>query len=204
MLVEHEGRRPTVAASALVARSAVVSGDVDVAAGTVVLAGAVVTSQGGAPVRIGECCVVMENAVIRGAGKYPTTLGSYVLVGPNAHVSGATVESRVYLATGAAVFNGAVLEEGSVVAINAVVHIATRLTAGSFVPIGHIAFGDPARIVSPSEAPALRHEIAALGFTKNVFGLDAKSLADPSVIEELCRRYSRSLLGHRDDQVVDT
>jgi carbonic anhydrase/acetyltransferase-like protein (isoleucine patch superfamily) len=151
MLVEHKGRRPTIAASALVARSAVVSGDVHVGAGTVVLAGAVVTSQGGAPVRIGECCVVMENAVIRGAGKYPTTIGSYVLVGPNAHVSGATVDSRVYLATGAAVFNGAVLEEGSVGAINAVVHIATRLTAGSFVPIGHIAFGDPARIDSPSE-----------------------------------------------------
>jgi len=146
----------------------------------------------------------MENAVIRGAGKYPTIIGSYVLVGPNAHVSGATVGSRVYLATGAAVFNGAVLEEGSVVAINAVVQIATRLTPGSFVPIGHIAFGDPARIVSPSEAPALRLEIAALGFTKNVFGLEAKSLADPNVIEELCRRYSRSLLRHRDDQAVDT
>ncbi len=192
MLVEHAGRRPTVAPSALVAPSAVVSGDVDVGAGTVVLPGAVVTSQGRAPVRIGECCVVMENAVIRGAGS------------PNAHVSGATVESRVYLATGAAVFNGAVLEEGSVVAINAVVQIATRLTPGSFVPIGHIAFGDPARIVSPSEAPALRLEIAALGFTKNVFGLEAKSLADPNVIEELCRRYSRSLLRHRDDQAVDT
>jgi hypothetical protein len=68
----------------------------------------------------------------------------------------------------------------------------------------HIAFGDPARIVSPSEAPVLRQEIAALGFTKNVFGLDSKSLADPNVIEELCRRYSRSLLRHPDDQVVDT
>jgi len=202
MLVEHAGRRPTVAPSALVAPSAVVSGDVDVGAGTVVLPGAVVTAQGGAPVRIGACCVVMESAVIRGPGKYPTIIGSYVLVGPHAHVSGATIGNRVYIATGAAVFNGAVLEEGTVVAINAIVHIATRLVAGSFVPIGHIAFGDPARIVSSSEAPALRQEIAALGFTKRVFAFDAKSLADPGAIEELCRRYSRSLLRHRDDQVV--
>jgi carbonic anhydrase/acetyltransferase-like protein (isoleucine patch superfamily) len=68
------------------------------------------------------------------------------LVGPNAHVSGATIGHRVFIATGAAVFNGGVLKEGTVVAINAVVHIGTHCPAGMLVPIGHIAFGEPARI----------------------------------------------------------
>ena len=130
-------------------------------------------------------------------------LGDYVLVGPQAHISGATIRRRVFIATGAAVFNGAVLEEGTVVAINAVVHIGTQCPAGMLVPIGHIAFGEPARIVLPSEAPTLHQELAALGFAKTVFGFDAKSLADPTAIEELCSRYSRALGRHRDDRVVD-
>ena len=203
MLVEHVGKKPSVADTAVVAPTAVISGDVQIGAGAVVLAGAVVTAQG-APVRIGESCVIMENAVVRGAGKHPTTIGNYVLVGPNAHVTGATIGHKVFIATGAAVFNGAVLEEGTVVAINAVVHISTKCLAGTLVPIGHIAFGDPARIVSPSDAPSIHKEIAAIGFTRSIFGFEAKSLVNPSAIEELCHRYSRALSRHRDDVVVDS
>jgi carbonic anhydrase/acetyltransferase-like protein (isoleucine patch superfamily) len=202
MLLEHRGNRPVVADSAVIAPTAVISGDVHIGAGTVVLAGAVVTAQG-APVRIGDACVIMEHAAVRGAGIHMTTLGDYVLVGPQAHVSGATLKPRVFVATGAAVFNGAILEEGTVVAIHAVVHIGTKCPAGTLVPIGHIAFGDPARIVSPSEAPTVHQELAALGFTKAVFGLDAKSLVDPRTIEALCQRYSRALSRHRNDTVVD-
>ncbi len=202
MLVEHRKKRPLVADTAVIAPTAVISGDVHIGAGTVILAGAVVTAQG-APVRIGESCVIMENAVVRGAGKHSTTLGNYVLVGPNAHVTGATIGHRVFVATGAVVFNGAVLEEGTVVAINAVVHIGTKCPGGTLVPIGYIAFGDPARIVSPSDAPTIHREIAAIGFTKSVFGFEAKSLVDPKAIEELCQKYSRALSRHRDDTVVD-
>jgi hypothetical protein len=67
-----------------------------------------------------------------------------------------------------------------------------------------IAFGDPARIVSSSDAPSIHKEIAAIGFTKSVFGFEAKSLVDPSAIEELCHRYSRALRRHRDDTAVDS
>jgi carbonic anhydrase/acetyltransferase-like protein (isoleucine patch superfamily) len=202
MLVEHRAKRPVVAASAVVASTAVVSGDVQIGAGTVVLAGAVVTAEG-APVRIGQSCVIMENAVIRGAGKHPTTVGDYVLVGPNAHVTGATIAPGVFVATGAAVFNGAVLEEGTLVAINAVVHIGTKCPPGTLVPIGHIAVGSPARIVPPAEAPSIAKELAALGFTKFVFGFEVKSLANATAIKELCERYSRALRRHREDRVVD-
>src|SRR5439155_11770376 len=115
MLAEHLGKRPVVDPEAVIAPTAVISGDVHIGSGSVVLAGAVITSQG-APVRIGQHCIVMENAVIRGAGRYPCTLGNHVLVGPHAHVAGATVNGRAFVATGASVFNGALLEEGVVVA----------------------------------------------------------------------------------------
>ncbi len=202
MQVEHDGKRPVVAESAVVAPTAVISGDVHIGADTVVLAGAVVTAQG-APVRTGASCVIMENAVVRGAGKHATTLGNHVLIGPHAHISGAMISDRVFIATGASVFNGAVLEAGTVVTINAVVHVATTCPAGTLVPIGHIAFGNPARIVPPSEVSSIHRELGALGFTHLVFGFEADSIVDPNTIEELCKRYSRALRRHGDDTIVD-
>ncbi len=166
------------------------------------LAGAIITSQG-APVHIGQHCIVMEHAVIRGAGSYPCTLGNHVLVGPHAHIAGATVNGRAFIATGASVFNGAVLEEGVVIAINAVVHIATRCLAGTGVPMGHIAFGDPATVYAPHDAPVVHAQLSALGFAKAVFGLDAQRLADAGTIEQLCARYARALGTHRDDHIVE-
>jgi carbonic anhydrase/acetyltransferase-like protein (isoleucine patch superfamily) len=162
----------------------------------------VVTTQG-APVRIGASCVMMAHSVIRGAGKHPTMIGHHVLVGPHTHISGATISDRVFMATGASVFNGAVLEEGTGATVNAVVHIGTRCPSGTLVPIGHIAFGDPVRIVPPSEASSIHQERAALGFTRFVFGFDANSLVDPSAIEQLCERYSSALSRQREDHILE-
>src|SRR5712691_4858198 len=202
MRIAHRGQQPVIDPTAVVAPTAILSGDVQVGAGTVVLAGAVITSQG-APVHIGQHCIIMEHAVIRGAGKHPCTLGNHVLVGPHAHIAGATVHGRAFIATAASVFNGAVLEEGVVIAINAVVHIGTRCLAGTGVPIGHIAFGDPATIYAPHEAPAVHAQLSALGFTKAVFGLEAQRLADADTIERLCARYARALgAAHRDAHIV--
>ncbi len=202
MRIEHLGDRPVIDPLAVIAPTAIVSGDVHVGAGSVILAGAVVTSQG-APVRIGRRCIVMEHAVLRGAGRYPCTLGNHVLVGPHAHIAGATINGRAFVATGASVFNGAILEEGVVVAINAVVHLGTRCPAGTGVPIGHIAFGDPARVYPPHEAPAVHAQLRDLGFTRAVFGFESQGLADAGTIEKLCDRYARSLQTHRDDRIVD-
>jgi carbonic anhydrase/acetyltransferase-like protein (isoleucine patch superfamily) len=201
MQIAHRGQQPVIDPTAVVAPTAIISGNVQVGACTVVLAGAIITSQG-APVRIGQRCIIMEHAVIRGAGKHPCTLGDHVLVGPHAHITGATVHGRAFIATGASIFNGAVLEEGVVVAINAVVHIGTRCLAGAGVPIGHIAFGDPATVYPPHEAPVVSAQLAALGFTKVVFGLEPQRLADANTIEKLCARYARALETHRDDHVV--
>jgi carbonic anhydrase/acetyltransferase-like protein (isoleucine patch superfamily) len=108
----------------------------------------------------------------------------------------------VFIATGASVFNGAVLEQGVVVAINAVVHVGTRCLAGTGVPIGHITLGDPATIYPPHEASTVHAQLRALGFTKAVFGLEAQSLADARTIEKVCERYARSLRAHRDDTIL--
>ncbi len=57
MLLEHEGKRPTVASSAWVAPNAVVCGDVTVGEQSRVLFGAVLTAEGGS-VSIGSHSIV--------------------------------------------------------------------------------------------------------------------------------------------------
>src|SRR3712207_2453863 len=108
MLIEHRGVRPVVPASAYVAPTAVVCGRVVLGERVRVLHGAVLSAEDG-EVRVGEDVVVMENALVRGRSGHPALVGDAVLVGPHAHVNGATLEAEVFVATGAAVFPGAVV-----------------------------------------------------------------------------------------------
>jgi carbonic anhydrase/acetyltransferase-like protein (isoleucine patch superfamily) len=108
MLINHARLTPTIHPSAYVAPTAVVSGEVEVGPGARILFGAVLSSEGG-PIEVGPGCVIMEHAVLRGTARHPTRLGLEVLVGPHAYVSGAHIGDHVFVATGAMVFNGAVL-----------------------------------------------------------------------------------------------
>jgi carbonic anhydrase/acetyltransferase-like protein (isoleucine patch superfamily) len=202
MIVEHRGSRPSIHPEATLCPGAIVSGNVVLGAGTVVLAGAVVTSEG-APVRVGTECVIMENAVVRGAGNHPCTLGNNVLVGPHSHVSGATVEADCFLATASTLLNGAFLGRGSTAALRATAHVGSRCPPGTLIPIGYIAFGDPARILPPEAAPEVLHLLGQLGFTRTVFGFDSAHMPNAEATRELCRRYARSLRAHRDDRIVE-
>jgi gamma-carbonic anhydrase len=148
VLIEHEGKRPTVPDSAYVAPNAVLCGDVTIGPDCRILFGAVLTAEGG-PIVLGERCIVMENALVRGRQSHPAVLGDHVLVGPHAHVNGAHVEHDVFMATGVSVFPGARVGHGSEVRIGAVVHVNSRLAEGTMVPIGWIAAGDPADLFPP-------------------------------------------------------
>ena len=200
MLIEHGSERPSVDVSAWVAPTAVLSGNVEVGAGSRVLHGAVVTSEGG-PVRIGSHCVVMENAVIRGSRRHPVRIGDHVLVGPRAYLTGCTVEERVFLATGATVFNGAVVERGAEVRINGVVHLKSRVPAGAIVPIGWVAVGDPAEILSPDEHDRIWAIQEPLNFPREVFGLD-RGDDQAAMIGALTERYALALGRHIDDEIL--
>ena len=99
MLLEHQGKRPRIDATAYIAPTATVCDDVTIGAESRVLFGAVHVAEGG-PVTIGRCCIVMEQAVVRGTARHPVRLGDHVLVGPHAHLSGCVVEDSVFVATG--------------------------------------------------------------------------------------------------------
>jgi carbonic anhydrase/acetyltransferase-like protein (isoleucine patch superfamily) len=196
VIIEHGGKRPKIAQSAYVAPTAVVRGDVRIGSGTAVLFGAVVTAEGGA-VEIGSDCVIMENAVVRGTPRNPVSIGNRVLVGPRAHLSGCQVQDDSFLATGATVFNGAIIEESVEVRVNGVVHVNTRLTAGSVVPIGWVAVGDPGEAYPPSEHDRIWEIQRGLDFPGTVWGVDR---AVPK--GERTKRYAKALARQRADRII--
>jgi carbonic anhydrase/acetyltransferase-like protein (isoleucine patch superfamily) len=202
MMVEHAGRRPTVHAEAWVAPNAVLSGDVRVGPASRVLFGAVLTDDGG-PVEVGERCVIMESSVVRGTPRHPTTIGDHVLIGPHAYVSGATIADEVFLATGSMVFNGARMGQASSVALGGAVHIGCQVAAGTRVPIGWVAVGDPAKLYPPDKVDAIRAGIESQGgFLPFVFGTNA-DLTRPEAMRAGMTRYTRGLASHHEDRTID-
>ncbi|MEV5573718.1 hypothetical protein AB0L06_27065 [Spirillospora sp. NPDC052269] len=79
MLIEHQGRRPVVPASAYVAPTAVLCGAVTLGENAQVLHGAVLSAEDG-EVTLGSDVVVMENALVRGPR------GHWVAVGVPARI----------------------------------------------------------------------------------------------------------------------
>ncbi len=199
MRFEHLGVEPRIHPDAVIAPTAVVSGDVEIGPDCQVLHGAVITSEGG-PITLGHDVIVMENALIRATSTNPVHIGDHVLVGPMASVSGATIEDEVFLATGTRVFNGARIGARSEVRINAVVHLRTTLPAETTVPIGWVAVGEPPQILSPDRHEEIWDAQRELDFPGYVFGLDRST---PDLMVQLTERYGRSLARHADDLRVD-
>jgi carbonic anhydrase/acetyltransferase-like protein (isoleucine patch superfamily) len=199
VLVEHLGVSPRVHPDAVIAPGAVVSGDVTIGADCQVLHGAVISAEGG-PIVLGEHVIVMENAVLRASSSDPLRVGDHCLVGPLASISGARIGDEVFIATGARVFNGAVIGDRSEVRINAVVHLRTVLPPESTVPIAWVAVGDPAELFPPDQHDAIWARQSQLDFPGYVFGLDR---ATPDLMVQLTERYARHLSRHAEDRPVD-
>ena len=199
MQFEHQDRQPRIHPSAVIAETAVISGDVTIGPDCQVLHGAVITSEGG-PITLGENVIVMENAVVRATSTNPVHIGDHVLIGPMASISGATIADEVFLATGTRVFNGARIRERSEVRINAVVHLRTELPPETVVPIGWVAIGDPLQILPPEAHEKIEAAQRELDFPGYVFGLDRST---PDLMVQLTARYGHSLARHAEDRRVD-
>jgi len=196
---EHLDARPRIDPTAVIAETAVVSGDVTIGPECQILHGAVITAEGG-PITLGAHVIVMENAVIRASSADPVHIGDHTLVGPGATVSGATIGEEVFLATGTRVFNGAHVGDRCEVRINATVHLRTTLPPETVVPIGWVAVGEPFALYSPDrheEIWAAQQELDFLGY---VFGIDRET---PDLMVQLTERYGRSLARHRGDTRID-
>lgn len=199
MLFAHLGSEPRIHPDAVVAPTAVISGDVTVGAGCQVLHGAVLTAEG-SPIVLGQNVIVMENALVRASSTHAVRIGAHTLIGPMASIAGADVGEEVFLATGARIFNGAVIGDRSEVRINAVVHLRTVLPAETVVPISWVAVGDPLLILPPDRHEEIWAAQKELDFPGYVFGLDRET---PDLMVQLTERYGRSLSRHGSDRRIE-
>jgi carbonic anhydrase/acetyltransferase-like protein (isoleucine patch superfamily) len=154
--------------TAWVAPSAIVTGDVTIGANSRVLHGAVLNGDLG-PAVVGSHVLVMEHALLRGRADHPLHVGDHVLIGPHTHLNGTTVDDEVFIATGASMFPGSRAGTGCELRINSVLHVNSSLTAGTVVPIGWIAAGDPAQLFSPDRHDDLWTVQEALDFPGTVY-----------------------------------
>jgi carbonic anhydrase/acetyltransferase-like protein (isoleucine patch superfamily) len=189
MILSSGTKKPNVHASAYIAPTAVISGDVTVEEGCAILYGAVITAEG-APITIGANSVVMENAVLKSSGgsvmQFPLSIGESCIIGPGAYVVGATVEPGCFIAAGSKVFNGATIEEHTSVALGGIVHVKARVPSGQHVPMYNIALGDPAEVFPPHRSGELRER---LNFFADVFNMEDA----PDVRAKAAEAYSKFL-----------
>ncbi|WP_296666080.1 gamma carbonic anhydrase family protein [Demequina sp.] len=196
MIVTHRGKSPSIDPAATVAPSAVVCGDVTIGPGVRVLHGAVLTAEDGRIV-VGEDTVVMENALVKARAGHDVLIGDAVVIGPHVHVNGAHIGDECFIATGAALFPGAVLERGCEVRIRAVVQVNTVLAEGTLVPIGWIAAGTPATMLPPDRHEEVWAIQQDLDFTGTVYGVQRGTS-----MRELLRGQSDFYGAHDDDEII--
>jgi carbonic anhydrase/acetyltransferase-like protein (isoleucine patch superfamily) len=202
MKIRHRETTPSVDPEAYVAPTAVLSGQVTVGPGSCVLHGAVLSADGGS-VEIGANCVVMEHAVLRGTPRHPLTVGDHVLIGPHSYLSGCTVGDEVFIATGAMVFNGALMGQASSVALGGAVHIGCVVPPQTRIPIGWVAVGDPARLYPPEQADDIRAGLEdAGGFLPFVFGTDPAADRSEQMRTAMGRYASFLSRSHHGDEPV--
>ena len=203
MIIEHEGQTPRIHPTAYVAPNAVVSGDVEIGGDSRILFGAVITDDGGG-VRIGARVTVMENAVVRGRPRFPTTIGDFSLIGPHAHLNGTRVGTRVFIATGAALFSGSVVGDRAVVRINGIVHVNTHLPSDGIVPINWVALGHPVAILPPDQHDEISRLLAGLKFRETLYGVDPEYDADTdgSVMPAMAERNAMMFGKHLRDKII--
>jgi carbonic anhydrase/acetyltransferase-like protein (isoleucine patch superfamily) len=199
MIIKYGDHRPHIDPDAWVAPDATVSGDVTIGAGSRIMHGACLVAEAGGAIRIGCNCIVLENAVVRASSNHPCTIGDHCLVGPNSHVVGAEIANEVFIATGAAVFHGAVVGQGAEIRVNGIVHLRSRLEAGATVPIGWIAVGDPAEILSPDHHDAIWALQKPLDFPGFVHGFGRET---PGLMRAVTARLSERLGVHRSEMGV--
>jgi carbonic anhydrase/acetyltransferase-like protein (isoleucine patch superfamily) len=197
MLISHLGKKPEIHASAYIAPTATICGDVKIGPKCRVMHGVSIIAEGGKIV-IGEHCIILENAVVRSNANHSAIIGNFCLIGPNAHIVGCIIEDEVFIATGAAIFHGARLGKGAQVRINAIVHLKSYLEPGALVPIGWIAVGNPAKLFSTGQHEEIWKIQEPLNFPLTVYGFDRPE----ATMRNITQRLAENLGSHLEDIVI--
>ena len=137
---ELDGVAPRIAASAWVADSAQVMGDVELAEDSSVWFGAVLRGDTEL-IRIGHGSNIQDGSVLHADEGKPLTIGANVTVGHQAMLHGCSVGEGSLIGIGAVLLNGASIGRFCIVGAGALV------TEGKEFPDGSMILGSPAKAV---------------------------------------------------------
>ncbi len=141
MILPYNGRRPQIPASAYVAESADLIGDVTLGEHASVWFRAVLRGDVHS-IRVGARSNVQDGSVLHGMkDKYAVIVGDEVTVGHNVTLHGCTIENLCLIGMGSIILNDARVGEGSIIAAGSLV------TEGTLVPPHSLFMGRPAKLV---------------------------------------------------------
>jgi carbonic anhydrase/acetyltransferase-like protein (isoleucine patch superfamily) len=161
-----EGRSPRVSASAWIAPTATLVGDVTVEDEASVWYGAVLRADFGRII-VRRGANVQDGSVLHGGADPVTEVGEGATIGHLCVVHGCVIGAEALIGNGATVLDGAVIGARALVAAGATV------APGLAVPDGMLAVGVPARVAGEVRGGALRWV-----------------QANPEVYRELARRHA--------------
>ena len=148
-----DGIAPQLAASAWVADSAQVIGQVSLAADSSVWFGTVVRGDTDS-ITIGAGSNIQDACVLHADAGQPLVVGERVTVGHHVTLHGCTIGDESLIGIGAVVLNGARIGK------NCLVGAGSLVTEGKQFPDGSMIMGSPAKVVrqlSPEQIDGLRH-----------------------------------------------
>lgn len=148
MIIEYRGKRPKVAASAFVAPTAVLIGDVEIGEESSIWFGTVIRGDNG-PIRIGARTSVQDNAVVHVSEHATTVIEDDVTVGHCAILEDCRIGRGSLVGSNAVVLNGATVGEEALVAAGSVV------AANAQIPPRVVVAGAPAVVKKQLEGAAV-------------------------------------------------
>ena len=151
-IYELDGPAPRIAASAWVADSAQVMGNVELADDCSVWFGTVIRGDT-EEIRVGRGTNIQDGSVLHADRDKPLHIGEDVTVGHQVMLHGCTVGDGSLIGIGAVVLNGAKIGKGCIVGAGALV------TEGKEFPDGSMILGSPAKAVralTPEQQEGLR------------------------------------------------
>ena len=149
-IYELKGRRPDIAASAYVADSAQVIGNVVLDDNASVWFGAVIRGDSD-PIRVGKNSNVQDTAVLHADPGFPLTLGKNVSVGHMAMLHGCTVGDGSLIGIGSVILNGTVIGK------NCLIGAKTLIPEGKNIPDGSMVLGSPGKVVRQLRPEEIAH-----------------------------------------------
>ena len=137
LLLEHNGKRPQIAADVFLAPNATLIGDVVLEAGASVWYGAVLRGDSGR-ILVGERTNIQDNVVLHCNRRHNTVLAADVVVGHGVVAEGCTVGSYTVLGMNATILDGSNIGSHVIVAAGSLVR------EGMTIPDGVLVAGVPA------------------------------------------------------------